>query len=95
MAIATAGLLRRFAVSAHACSDNLVSKAQTAVWLSVGGGISRYLHLHRYVSLLATGTGLVTTKRVRFLVGTRTGTEPVHSVPLITLDTSLACEWIY
>ena len=93
--VAPCAVIAADAVSAHASGDYLVARDQTALWLSVGGGISGYLHLHRYLSLVATGTGLVTTKRARFLVGTVTETEPVHRVPLATLDASLAFEWIF
>jgi hypothetical protein len=82
-------------VFAHASGDSLRSEDKSAYWISIGSGISGYLHIHRHAALVAMGTGRVTTNRARFLVGTLTGTDQAHRVPLVTFDASLACEWIF
>ena len=82
-------------VAAHASGDSLLSRDKTALWFSIGSGISGYLYFHRHVALVAMGTGRFTTNRARFLVGTVTGTDQAQRVPLVTFDASLACEWIF
>jgi hypothetical protein len=82
-------------VFAHVWGDSLLSKDKTAFWISIGGGISGYLHIHRHAALVAMAAGRVTTNRVRFLVETLTGTDQVQRIPLATFDTSIACEWIF
>jgi hypothetical protein len=82
-------------VLAQASGDNLVSTNKTAFWISIGGGISGYLHLFSHLSLVASGSGLIATKRSRFLVGTPTGLQQAHKVPLGTASSSIACEWIF
>jgi hypothetical protein len=82
-------------IFAHASGDNLVSTDRTAFWISIGGGISGYLHVHRHAALVAMGTGRVTTNRASFLVGTFTGTEQAQRVPLVTFDATLGCEWFF
>lgn len=82
-------------VFAHVSGDSLLSKDRTAFWISIGGGISGYLYIHRHAALVATATGRVTTDRVRFQVENVTGLHQAQRVPLATFDTSLACEWIF
>jgi len=86
-------------VFAHVSSDSLLSKDKTAFWISIGGGISGYLYVHRHAALVAMAAGRVTTNRVRFQVENPPGVLPelhqAHRVPLATFDTSLACEWIF
>jgi hypothetical protein len=100
--VAPCAVLAGDAVSARASGEHLSSHDQTARWISVGGGISGFLHLGRYVSLVASGTGRFTTNRTQFLVnqtselaGLDLGLEVAHRVPLVTLSASLACEWIF
>jgi hypothetical protein len=82
-------------VFAHASGDSLLSKDKTAFWISIGSGISGYLHIHRHAALVVMGTGRISTNRDRFLVKIPTGTDQAHRVPLVTLDASLGCEWIF
>jgi len=82
-------------VFAHVAGDRLLSKDKTAFWISIGGGISGYLHIHQHAALVAVATGRVTTNRVRFQVENLTGLHQAQRVPLATFDTSLACEWIF
>ena len=101
--VAPCAVLTGDAVSASASGEQLRSQDQTARFISVGGGISGFLHLGRFVSLVATGTGRITTNRTEFQV-TRASelasipgpelAEP-YRVPLVTLSASLACEWIF
>ncbi len=80
-------------VAVHASGEELVSRDRSPLWVSIGSGISGYLHLHRHAALVVMGTGQITTNRARFLVETLTGTEQAQRVPLVTFDASLACEW--
>jgi hypothetical protein len=82
-------------VSAHATGDRLVASDKTAFWLSLGGGISGYLHVHRRLALVATINGRFTTERAQFLVSNPIGVTPAHRVPLVTTDASLGCEWSF
>ncbi len=93
--VAPCGVLAADDVSAQASGDSLVSTNRTAFWISIGGGISGYVHLSRYLSLVASGNGLIATKRSRFLIGTLTGMQQAHKVPVGTVNGSLACEWIF
>lgn len=89
------GVLALDHVRAHASGDYLESEDKTALWISVGAGLSGYLHVHRHVSLVVTGTGRIATDRARFSVGSPTGPKQSHRVPLAALDIALACEWIF
>ena len=82
-------------VSARASGDSLVATNRTAFWISIGGGISGYVHLFNHLSLVASGNGLIATKRSRFLLETLTGMQQAHKVPPGTASGSLACEWIF
>jgi len=100
--LAPCGLLAADAVFAHASGDNLKSQDQGAYWISIGGGISGYLHLQRHFALLISGFGRIATDRIRFLVGTspwlgpnQASTAQAHRVPLGTFDASIAGEWIF
>ena len=93
--VAPCAVLAADDVSAQASGDSLVSTNRTAFWISVGGGISGYLHLFSHLSLVASGNGLIATKRSRFLIGTLTGMQQAHKVPVGTASGSLACEWIF
>ncbi len=101
--VAPCAVLTADDVLAHASGDSLVSTDRTAFWISIGGGISGYVHLFSHLSLVASGNGLIATKRTRFLIppppptmfGTLTGIQQAHKVPLGTANGSLACEWIF
>ena len=93
--VAPCGVLTAEYVFAHASGDNLVSQDKTELWISIGAGLSGYLHLHRHLSLVALGTGRITTVRTRFIVESVTGAEQAHKVPLLTLDAAFGCEWIF
>ena len=93
--VAPCAVLAADDVSAQASGDSLVSTNKTAFWISIGGGISGYVHLFRHLSLVASGNGLIATKRSRFLIGTLTGTQQAHKVPVVAVNGSLACEWIF
>ncbi len=93
--VAPCGVLVADDVSAKASGDSLVATNRTAFWISIGGGISGYVHLFRYLSLVASGNGLIATKRTRFLIGTFSGMQQAHKVPLGTANGSIACEWIF
>ena len=82
-------------VFAHVSGDSLLSKDKAAFWISIGGGISGYLHIHRHAALVAMATSRVTTNRVTFQVENLTGLHQAQKLPLATFDTSLACEWIF
>ena len=93
--VAPCGDLAADRVFAHVAGDSLVSKDKTALWISIGGGISGYLHVYRHAALVAMATGRVTTNRVTFQVENLTGLHQAQKLPLATFDTSLACEWIF
>ena len=93
--VAPCGVLAADDVAAKAAGDSLVATNGTAFWISTGGGISGYVHLFRYLSLVASGNGLIATKLTRFLIGTPAGMQQAHKVPLGTANGSLACEWIF
>jgi len=93
--VAPCAVLAADNVSAQASGDSLVSTNRTAFWISIGGGISGYVHLFSHLSLVASGNGLIATKRSRFLIGTLTGVQQAHKVPLGAANGSLACEWIF
>jgi hypothetical protein len=81
-------------VSAHASSDYLVSQDKKGFWISVGGGVSGFLHLTPSVALAATFSGRFTTNRVDFLVGNVVA-ERAFQVPAGVIDASLATEWLF
>ena len=93
--VAPCAVLSADDILAHASGDSLVSKDQRADWISIGSGISGYLHFQRHLALVVTGVGRIATNRVGFLVGTVTGVEQAHRVPWGALDASLGCEWIF
>ena len=76
-------------------NDSFTATDRKSYWLSLGGGISGFLYLQRHVALLVSGAGRITTNQVRFAVGTATGVDQAHRVPLGTLDAAIACEWIF
>lgn len=82
-------------VSASASGEWLISRDQRVTWLSFGGGISGFLLLNRYLSLVITGFVRIPTNRERFLVGAAQSPEQVHELPQASIATALACEWSF
>jgi hypothetical protein len=82
-------------VKGQASGDRLVPTVRNAAWLSIGGGIAGYLHIHHNLSFLANGSGRIMTDRPQFLVQTETDLIRAHQVPLVAFESSLGCEWIF
>jgi hypothetical protein len=93
--IAPCGLLAFDDVRASASGAGRVPTARNAAWLSVGGGISGYLHIHRNISFVVSGSGRIMTNRPQFLVEGMLGEALAHKVPLGTFVSSLGFEWIF
>ena len=93
--IAPCALLALDDVTAQASGGGRVPTAQNIAWLSVGGGISGYLHIHRNISFVASVSGRIMTNRPQFLVESISGDDQAHKVPLGTFVSSLGCEWIF
>jgi hypothetical protein len=93
--IAPCALLAFDDLTARASGGGRVPTARSAVWLSVGGGISGYWHLNRNFSFVIHGSGWIMTNRPQFLVEGMLGEDLAHKVPLGTFVSSLGCEWIF
>ncbi len=93
--IAPCALLALDDVTARASGGGRVPAAQNIAWLSVGGGISGYLHIHRNISFVASVSGRIMTNRPQFLVEGILGADLAHKVPPGTFVSSLGSEWIF
>ena len=82
-------------VKAQASGGKRIPTARSIAWLSIGGGVSGYWHIHRTVAFVISASGRITTDRPQFVVTNYVGATEVHRVPFGTLLSSLGVEWTF